>query len=405
VAIECAQDPMTVRVLHVVDSLWGGGAEVSMLSYLKVVGNRADTVHRAVVLRGDPPSREAAAGLPVSIAFGPSRPGIRWADARLIRSQFADFEPDLVHSVLFRSTLAAARATGPSRIPMLVTLTSVAYEIDDLASAPSMRARLGLRASHAIHGLILRGKRVSIRAVSQPVADRAVGVFRIDPEAIAVIPDLRADPRESVTAEPAELRRRLGIAEDAPVLVYMAREHPIKDHGSLLEAVALLLEDRPGLQVLLAGAPGAATRSIDQAIDGLGLEGTVIRLGHRDDVPDLLAASDVFVSSSTSEGLGASAIEAMGMGLPVVAVDNPGIREVLGETHPGLVPRGDRAGFADRVRRFLNDDSLRQSVSHNARSRFLEVFEIERNAWRLDEVSRRAVDRYPRARSRRRGRG
>lgn len=382
-----------LRVLHVIDSLWGGGAEVSMLMYLEVAGRQPGTEHRAVILRGDDRTRDAAARLPVETVVGPPAARPHWSDSRRVRSEIADFRPDLVHSVLFRSTLAAGRATAWSGIPMLVTLTSVAYEIDELAGVGSHKARLGLRLSHALHRLVLRRKLVTVRAVSQPVADRAIEIFGLDPMGITVVPDLRPDPARRVAAKPGEIRRRLGLGADDPVLIYIAREHQIKHHLALLEAAAVLLRRRPALRVILAGPPGNATPSIDAAITRQGLGDAVLRLGHRDDVADLLEASDLFVSTSTSEGLGAAVIEALGMGLPVVAVDNPGIREVLGSDHPGLVPGGDTNELASRIDRFLDDAQLRAEVSRAGRSRFLDLFEIEHNTPRIDQVYRQAVQR------------
>ncbi|HSM01063.1 MAG TPA: glycosyltransferase [Acidimicrobiia bacterium] len=384
-----------LRVLHVIDSLWGGGAEMSLVFYVHAVGQERGVEHRVVALRGDKLTREAATGLPVPAVVGSPRPGPQWSDAALVRTQVAEFRPDLVTSTLVRATFAAGRALAGSRVPLLVALTSVAHDVDDVHG--SVKRRVGIRLSHAAHGFTLRRRRVSIRAVSRPVAERAIGMFRLDPEAVFVVPDLRPDLRSRVTAGRAALRHRLGVAEHSSVLAYTAREHPIKDHATLLAAVARLLDDRPSLRLLLAGPSGAATDAIDRAVERLGLGRAVLRLGLRDDVPDLLAAADLFVSSSMSEGLGASVIEAMGMGLPVVAVDNPGIREVLGGRHPGLVPAGDEIAMADRVKKFLDDESLSSEASRIGSARFRETFDVSRNAWRHEEVFRRAIDRYPRA--------
>jgi glycosyltransferase involved in cell wall biosynthesis len=298
-----------------------------------------------------------------------------------VRDEIAEFKPDLVHATLFRSTLATGRATSKSKTPVLVTLTSVYYEVDDLKG--SLKRRFGLRFSHMVHGVILRRDRVSIHAVSRPVADRAGDVFRLDPQKMEVVPDLRTDPKKLISVDRNQMRRRLGISVDDPVLIYTAREHPIKDHVALLEATALVRRSYPGLRVLLAGPPGTATPAIDDAVTRLDLGNTVLRLGQREDVADLLAASDLFVSTSASEGLGASIIEAMGMGLPVIAVDNPGVREVLGVGYRGLVAQDDTTALAKRIDSFLADDALRTTLSHEGRERFMSLFEIEANRWRI----------------------
>jgi glycosyltransferase involved in cell wall biosynthesis len=380
-----------LRILHIIDSLWGGGAEVSMVEHLRADASHPDREHHLVALRGNGPTRHAASRLGVETTLGP--PGIRprWSDVALIRDAVRRARPAVVHCVLQRSTQATALALARSPIPMVVTLTSVAYQVEDRAE--SIKQRVGIHLFHALHGIALRRPRVTIRAVSQPVADRACEVFGIDPTDITVVPDLRTDPRSLVTRSRAQVRRELSIPETAPVLITVAREHPIKDHVTLLEAAALLRTGAPDLRLVLVGPPGPASPGIDAAIARHGLERTVVRLGHRDDVPDLLVASDLFVSASTSEGLGAAAVEALGSGLPVVAVDNPGIREVLGADHPGLVPARDAEALAATTARLLADSDLRHRISVEGRVRFDHLFEMEANVDRIAAVFRAAVRR------------
>jgi glycosyltransferase involved in cell wall biosynthesis len=387
-----------LRVLHVIDSLWGGGAEVSTLIYLRHADQDPDIDHRAIILRGDEPTRRAAADLPVAVTLGPPEGRPRWGDARLLRDAIAEFQPHLVHATLFRSTLAAGRATMRSKTPVLVTLTSVSYDVDDLWG--SFKRRFGLRLSHWLHGIILRSDRVSVHALTLPVAERAGALFRLDPLKMAVFPYLRPDPLSLVSVDPPEVRRRLGVAAEDPILIYTAREHPVKDHITLLEATARLRRSHPRLRLLLAGPPGTATPAIDDAVARLDLSGTVLRLGQRDDVADLLSASDLFVSTSVSEGLPGAISEAMGAGVPVVAVDNPGVREALGAEHPGLVAQSDIPALAERIDRFLTDDALRAALSQEGRDRFTSLFEVEANLWRYSRLYQQTAHRAPEDRPR-----
>jgi len=378
-----------LRVLHVIDSLWGGGAELSLLAYLHAASHEREVGHRVVALRGDELTRKAAADLPVPAVLGSPRTRPRWSDARLVQAQIDEFRPDVVNSTLVRATLAAGRATARSEVPLIVTLTAVAYDVDSVHG--SLKRRLGIRLFHALHRMALRRGNVTVHALSQPVADRGVELFGLDPTRVKVVPYLRPDPAIGVFFGREEMRRRMRVAQGDPVLVYTAREHPIKGHVALLEASALVRRRWPSLRVILAGPPGEATHAIDAAIARLELEDAVLRLGNRSDVPDLLAASDLFVSPSESEGLGASVIEAMGMGLPVVAVDNGGIREVVGEEHPGLVPNGDVEELAARIGLFLGDEALQNEVARAGRSRFEDKFEVTTNLWRYRQMYEEAA--------------
>ena len=102
-------------------------------------------------------------------------------------------------------------------------------------------------------------------------------------------------------------------------------------------------------------------------------------LGHRDDVTDIVAGSDLFVFPSLFEGLGGAVLEAMGLGLPVVASDLPVLREVLGETAAFAAP-GQPDAIADRVLRLLADPDRRAALAQATQARFAERYELDRTA-------------------------
>jgi glycosyltransferase involved in cell wall biosynthesis len=274
---------------------------------------------------------------------------------------------------------------------MLVTITSVHYDVEDTTG--TLKQRTGLRMSHSIHGAVLRRGRVRFHAVSHPVADKAVAVFGLDPTRITVIPRGRPDPMPRITTSRDEMRSREGIAEGERLTITVAREHLIKNHQALLEAASMLRKRVPGLRVAVAGGASTATEAIDNTIDELGLSDVVLRLGHREDVPDLLQAADVYVSTSISEGLPGAILEAMGMGLPVVAFDVPGVRDVLESDHPGLVPLGQVENLADRIEAILLDSALRADLGARARARFEDLFEIGGYVLRIGDLYESIVAR------------
>ncbi|MGH8872207.1 MAG: glycosyltransferase, partial [Acidimicrobiia bacterium] len=287
-----------IRVLHVIDQLSGGGAEVSLMEYLTESGPDTRVEHAVIALNGGPDTVAAAGSLPMEVMMG--RPGRRPrpADVKLVREGLARFRPHLVHCTLVRSTFATSAALRGSDMPMMVSLTSVHYDVEDRTG--TLKQRLGLRLSHTIHGSLLRRDRVRFHAVSQPVADKAVEVFGLDPGRIIVIPRGRPDPRPRALLSRDAVRSQIGVSAHDPVIITVAREHLIKNHLALLQAAAMLRSRVPGLRVVLVGGPSTATETIDRAIDDLGLSLMVLRLGHRDDVPDLLQGADLFVSTSIS---------------------------------------------------------------------------------------------------------
>jgi len=134
----------------------------------------------------------------------------------------------------------------------------------------------------------------------------------------------------------------------------------------------------------------AATELAREVVAGLG--SPVELLGHREDVPEILAAADVFAFPSLWEGLGGALIEAMALGLPIVASDVPAIREVVDEgANARLVPPADPPALAEALARLLGDARLRSSYGERSREIFLERFTLERSAEAMLALYQRVV--------------
>ncbi|MFW6193864.1 MAG: glycosyltransferase, partial [Gemmatimonadota bacterium] len=136
----------------------------------------------------------------------------------------------------------------------------------------------------------------------------------------------------------------------------------------------------PNAHLLLVG-DGPERFVIESLIDGLGLDNRVHLLGLRSDVADLLAGSDLFLLSSVSEAASLSILEAMAVGLPVVATRVGGNPEVVVEGETGhLVPPGDLEAFADRVVELLRRPDLRRRMGEAGRRRVRTEFHLDRVA-------------------------
>ena len=183
----------------------------------------------------------------------------------------------------------------------------------------------------------------------------------IDPEAFR--PDLSA--RRAARAE-------LGIPESQPLVAMLARLDRVKDHATFLKA----LESLPHVAALLIGG---GTECLDARPN-------IYRLGERHDVPRLLAACDLVVSSSTSEGFPNSLLEGMAAGLPAVATDAGDSRRIVGDT--GLiVPVGDAAALSQAIARLLGEPPAQRAArSEAARRRIVERFSLERAVAAFDSL-------------------
>ena len=197
----------------------------------------------------------------------------------------------------------------------------------------------------------------------------------------------RFDPARFDAAHRGATRDRLGIAPDTVVVGTVARLVAGKGYPELFEAAAQLDRRRFALVVVGGADPEKADALSPRLLAAAEARGARL-LGHRDDVDALLAAMDVFVLASRREGYPRAAIEAAAMGLPIVATNIRGCREVVDDAVNGLLVRAsDAAALADAIERLGDDPGLRAAMGAASRARARE---------RFDEtaVVRRVLDTY-----------
>lgn len=172
-------------------------------------------------------------------------------------------------------------------------------------------------------------------------------------------------------------RSALGVPEDIPLLLCPAALVGHKDHATLIRALRTVVENIPDVHLLLAGE-GPLRPEIEAQVSRLGLTGNVVFLGYRDDVPALMATADVFVLSSSMEGLGSTVIEAMFAGLPIVACAGGGIPEMVIHEETGLLsPTAAPDHLAGNILRMLGEPELAGALAGNARRLAEERFRVE----------------------------
>jgi glycosyltransferase involved in cell wall biosynthesis len=188
------------------------------------------------------------------------------------------------------------------------------------------------------------------------------------------------------------LRSELGLSGSGPVLISVARLTRDKCLTQLVQMTERVRK-RFDAQLLLVGE-GSEREAIEEAVRSHGLESAVHLAGRRDDVPDLLAISDLFVFASRGEGLGLVAIEAMASRVPVVAYELPALTEVVTHSVDGvLVPLEDPEAMAQAVIELLDDDEARGRMGERARHAMRERFSRQESARALEDVYLKALGR------------
>ena len=246
--------------------------------------------------------------------------------------------------------------------------------------------RLGIPTITTAHGWLFdlppKGRRQravwSIERAMAPLARRIVTVCESDrqlaidsgvskPDRFVTIHNAMPDVSESLRADPSAV---------PPRLLMVARFAAQKDHATLLRALATLLELDWRLDLVGSGPQEESIRALARS---LGLLDRIRFLGMREDVPDLIAKSQVYLLISHWEGFPRSILEALRGGVPVVATDVGGVREAVVDGDTGyLVPENDDVLLADRLQLLLGDSALRSTMGRSARAHYEAHFKFER---------------------------
>lgn len=300
------------------------------------------------------------------------RRAIDFPAIRQLTAILRDFRANIVHSHEFTMAIYGAAAARRVSARHVITMHGGLYY--SLAWRRRVALRWALHRSDALVG------------VSVATADALRHHLGIPEELVHVIPNgipLRSGVRDRV-------RRELSIAPGELLIVSVGNLYPVKGHAVLLDALASL-RDRAGWRLALAGRGEEEPRLRAQA-SAAGIAERIHLLGFRDDVADLLAAGDLFVMPSLSEGLPLALVEAMSFGLPVVVSRVGGVPEVVTNDVEGLlVPPSDPAALAAAIRALLDDPARRRRQGDAARTRALRDYAIGTMADRYERLYRGSV--------------
>ena len=187
------------------------------------------------------------------------------------------------------------------------------------------------------------------------------------------------DPGRVPTAEDRQsARRELGIETDTFVVGTVARLDPVKDLGTLIEAFARLRAARPRSLLVIVG-DGPERCRLEGVVRQHDVASSVRLVGQRNDARTLLGAFDVYVNSSTSEGVSLSILEAMAAQLPVVATRVGGTPEVILDGSTGmLVPARSPDALAHALTVLAAEAPQRTVLGESARLSVEQRFTIDR---------------------------
>jgi glycosyltransferase involved in cell wall biosynthesis len=384
-----------LRIAHVItDGYLMGGAQLNTLFSLQYL-HRDHEVE--LILGTDGPLGDACreTGIPVFLVPMKNRLLTPLADAQALSGLAAYFRrsrPDIVHTHSSKAGVLGRLAARLASVPVVV----------HTLHAPSFHDRQPA----VVRWLIMRTERALARHTDMivTVAD-AMGTEFVQ-NGICSADRLRTVisgiDLSRISAVPPDARQRIraaiGIPGDAPVIVSIGHLSKRKNHALLIEAAAAALGVRNDAFFLIVGH-GDERRELERQIAALELTGRVILCGLRDDVAEILAASDLFVQTSWLEGVSRSLVEAIYSGLAVIATDVVGTREVVVDGENGyLVAAGDVRALTDRILDLIEDPERRVRMGRVGREMVADKRSIEAMGEGLDKLYRELLERHSRGR-------
>jgi glycosyltransferase involved in cell wall biosynthesis len=364
-----------LNVLQLIPTLDRSGAEKQMVLLAKGLPRDRFRVEVAALTRLGPLEGELRdAGIPVTL-IGKRLKVDPFALGRLVRLMKSR-KFDVVQTWIFAANVYGRVAAHRAGVPVVVT-AEMAVDLWKGKAQLAVDRRLAMWTDKVVGN-------------SNAVVDfyRKAGV----PDGrLAMIPSGIVD-EEPPEVDPAAVRAEFGFPSGSPLLIFIGRLAPQKAVDDLLSALDLLQHTEPGLRTLIVG-DGPLREQLQTKAHAFTLDETVRFLGHRDDVPRLLAASDVLVLPSLYEGLPNVVLEAMRFRKPVVATSAPGTTEVVVDGETGrLVPMRDFVALARAIRELIRDPEKARRMGEAGRGRVEAEFRaetmVERFATLYEEIAR-----------------
>jgi glycosyltransferase involved in cell wall biosynthesis len=188
--------------------------------------------------------------------------------------------------------------------------------------------------------------------------------------------------------EDANCRQKLGISNDAIVITFVGRLIYAKGVQDLISAFSRIKDTAPEVKLLIVG-DGPYRAELEKLAQQTDCHSSILFLGQRnqDEVIDTLSATDIFVNPSYSEGLPTSVMEAASIGLPIIATDVGGTREIIADYKTGiLIKAANTSQLEQKLRELLTNTQLRKELGANARIFVEQKFNWEKIAELVESV-------------------
>lgn len=363
-------------ILFVISNLGGGGAERALLNLVNRLDRTRFQPYLALYQKEGTFLRELALDVPVyeiqPIGYGFLHRN--WARVRAVKRLCGQLRPVLIMSALWQ-------------VNIVVLLTDTLFDLGcPIVTSEHTALKIDLRSKwqrHIYWPLAREAYRhaAKVVAVSKGIASELCETLSLPPDKFSVI----HNPVALDEIRDLSMLSSTSLSIARPCLVAVGRLARPKNYPMLIRAMSRVAEATP-VHLYILGE-GLERSCLEELIRDLNLQAVVHMLGFQRNPYTYMRQADVFVLSSDYEGFGNVIVEAMGLGVPVIATDCPyGPREILADGEYGvLVPTGDERALAEAILSLLHDPDTRRRLGEKAKRR-AEEFSVEKIVRRYERL-------------------
>ena len=367
-------------IIQMINALRVGGAEKLIATFAQVA-QKKDIKLGVITLRQNTPELvaqiESYGAKVVAFNHRKIQSGRRFFNlVQFLRHE----KPDIIHTHLTMATILGSASGSLSGVPVVTSLHNTNMSTSNKFLLSSIETFM-LR--YVIKHVIAVGWHTAV--IHQP---------RLRKKQIDVIPNAVVVPAPASPAAILETRSKLTGDSKLPILLSVNRLELQKGIFDLIGGFALIHQRYPDVRLVIAGS-GSLENRIKARIDEAGLAQSVHMLGLRQDIPDLLAASDIFVSAAHWEGLPVASLEAMAAGRPLVATAVGDLPRVIIPGTGLLVPSHDPTALAAGISCLLDDPALGEKIGKAARNHVIHNYSADVWVDRLLGIYTNAICQSP----------
>jgi len=371
---------MKRRILHVIDAIDEGGAEVVLYQIISKLKHRFD--FGVAVLGKFGKLSDSYTSLEIPIYKYGSR---RWNPLTLLKLMKTIHQGnyDLIHCHLYKSSIIGPIAS------LCSSCRSILHDHGDIYPQPLMKMYFP--------NPLVRFIYLSIYRYFVKIPDRIIVLtpdtyqsymkhYSVCPEKIAILPNMIDTCQFSSQEDSGALKKELGVPAETKLVSMIARLHPQKDWNTFLQVAQQVQKEFGRTCLFLIIGLGPEESKLRDYVESHGIQ-NVMFLGYRKDIPNVLHNSDIFLLTSTHEPFGIVILEAMACGCPVVSTRSSGPASIVEDGVDGLLSEvGDVQGLTNHILRLLKDEEFAHKLTQNARQKTADKYNLELFSSRVGNI-------------------